>query len=137
MSYMSWECPLNNDYKPWQFKPGSAARKRGENPIRIDGETVVIIMDKGEVLVDAADYEKVRPYWWYSQKIGYTRYARTSSRKFFSSMHRLILEPPKNMVVDHINGNGLDNRRCNIRICTQAENLKNRRHVLHVLGVEV
>ena len=44
-------------------------------------------------------------------------------------MHRVILglEQGDKRVADHINGNGLDNRRANLRICTQAENIRNRR----------
>ena len=42
-------------------------------------------------------------------------------------MHRFLMNPPKGMVVDHINGNGLDNRRCNLRICTQLQNSQNSR----------
>lgn len=42
-------------------------------------------------------------------------------------MHRYIMNAPTGMVVDHKNGDGLDNRRSNLRICTQGKNSLNRR----------
>jgi len=41
------------------------------------------------------------------------------------SLHRFIMDAPKGKVVDHINGDGRDNRKENLRICTQAENRRN------------
>lgn len=40
-------------------------------------------------------------------------------------MHRYIIDPPSNMYVDHINHNTLDNRRENLRVCTNSSNLRN------------
>jgi hypothetical protein len=42
-------------------------------------------------------------------------------------MHAFLMKPPAGMQVDHINGDPLDNRRSNLRICTRQENLRNRR----------
>jgi hypothetical protein len=43
------------------------------------------------------------------------------------SFHRFILNPPAGMVVDHIDGDGLNNTRENLRICTNTENIRNQR----------
>jgi hypothetical protein len=81
-------------------------------------------------VVDDEDYEELAKYKWRAQKGGYTFYAVRSSylkdgKHNVILMHRVILDAPKGMFVDHINGDGLDNRRCNLRLCTHAENIRN------------
>ena len=50
----------------------------------------------------------------------------TRPKRKLVSLHRLLMSPPDNMQVDHINGNGLDNRRENLRVCTNAQNNANK-----------
>lgn len=54
-------------------------------------------------------------------------YALTARKRVKIQIHRLLMKPPADMQVDHINGNPLDNRKSNLRLCTAAQNAKNRR----------
>lgn len=90
-----------------------------------------IQLTKGQVaIVDDSDYEALKQYSWWTFKhtSGKLYAARTSPRSEGNKtilMHRQILDAPKGKVVDHDNGNGLDNRRSNIKVCTQQENMYN------------
>lgn len=75
-------------------------------------------------MVDEADYDSVSGYSW-SVKEGYcSRYARMTSRhKPSKYMHALVVgDASPGMVIDHVNGNGLDNRRSNLRFCSTRQN---------------
>lgn len=81
-------------------------------------------------IVDDADYEWLSQFKWRIQKKPNNRYyARTSIKignKYKTvGMHRLIMNSPQGMDVDHINRNGLDNRRANLRVCTRSQNIQN------------
>jgi len=83
-----------------------------------------------EVIIDDEDYDKVKSYKWYinkdrSSNIFYVVHSSDNKHKYI--MHRLIMDCPKGMIVDHINHNTLDNRKENLRICTNSENLRNSR----------
>lgn len=91
-----------------------------------------IPLDKGMVaLVDDADYELVNQYKWYALKCDRCWYAfhtlpRVDGKKKTIRMHRLIMGFPTN-VVDHIDHDGLNNQRSNLRHATNAQNIKNSR----------
>lgn len=81
-------------------------------------------------IVDDEDYERVSQYKWYANRIGSNIYAVRSeggrvNRKFIF-LHRFIIDAPKNSMVDHINRNGLDCRRENLRFATKSQNMRNR-----------
>lgn len=82
-------------------------------------------------LVDDEDYEWLSSWHWYTFKGNTTLYAARKERDGSTYktvfMHRVVLNAPKAMEVDHINSNGLDNRRENLRNCTRSQNLMNTR----------
>ena len=83
-------------------------------------------------LVDDCDYEWLNQWKWYAHKQRSTYYAirngrRTATKRQRFFMHRVIMDAPKGMQVDHINHNGLYNRRCNLRLCTNSQNQHNRK----------
>lgn len=91
-----------------------------------------IPLTRGKVaLVDDEDYEDIAADTWHCNNSGYAvRNRPRSDQKTFGCkehMHRRImgLDAKDSREVDHINGNPLDNRRANLRVCTHAENTRN------------
>jgi len=84
---------------------------------------------KGIAIIDDEDFERVSRYSWHlHNNRGRDPYARGKIGGCIQvMMHTFIMNTPDGYVVDHINGNGLDNRRVNLRICTAAQNAGNRR----------
>lgn len=78
-------------------------------------------------LVDDEDYEKVIKFKWYLSHgyVVYQHYLCKDGKRIYSWLHRLVMDAPKGMDVDHINRNKLDNRKQNLRICTHPQNLFN------------
>lgn len=97
------------------------------------GDTIRVPLTRGAfAVIDAADADLVLAHKWKLQgpperPNGASRGFRDGSgRVRHVSMHRLIMGAPPGMFVDHINGDTLDNRRANLRICTPGENARNR-----------
>ncbi len=66
--------------------------------------------------------EHLLKYTWRLRKRGYV-YRKYQGKEIW--LHNEIMQPPEGYVVDHINGNTLDNTRENLRVCTQLDNMKN------------
>ena len=83
--------------------------------------------------VDPADYEWLQEYEWFA-RIGVNTFhalryvpCAKGKKETLIYMHQDIIKVPKGMVVDHINHDGMDNRRTNLRAATRAQNLRNRK----------
>lgn len=81
-----------------------------------DYAEIVIIYKEKEIRtkIDIEDINLVNQYKWY-----FDRYIKTREGQY---IHRIIMNCPNDLVVDHINGDKLDNRKENLRICTQQQN---------------
>lgn len=98
-----------------------------ENESKDLGEYATITtIDGQEIVVDVDDLEALLKFRWYVNSMGYAE-AKQDGRRVL--MHRFVVNAPEDFsydeVVDHINRNKLDNRKSNLRIVTQAENVKN------------
>ena len=107
------------------------------NEFRIDYQSNIAIFDlydrrqykNGEFIIDLDDLELVRYHKWRSS-YGYIVTGNHTKSRPTILLNRLIAncEDP-DLVVDHINGNTFDNRKCNLRICTQASNTYNKSYM--------
>ena len=90
-----------------------------------------------DVMLDDEDLEKVEGHNWHIDTGSFRRgkvyffymdYKRIAMYNYVNkrvSLHRTLMNAPKGLVIDHIDGNTLNCQKSNMRICTQAENNKN------------
>lgn len=100
-------------------------------------DAAIIPLTRGLVaLVSPEDFERISAFKWLAQSTGNGRFyacradsslAVGGKKRAYLLMHRVVLNAPKGPLVDHINGDPLDNRRGNLRLCTPEENMHNMR----------
>lgn len=131
---------LKSDVEEWANNP----HDKLFNKYEIVGNVVYIHVENKKfeitrkVMIDADQLEKIKLYNWklifnHERKPSYEQvyYAVASSKGKSIFMHRLLMGFPKGLVVDHINGNGLDNRLSNLRaVSYSTNNLNTYRHRL-------
>ncbi len=100
-----------------------------ENKERKSGCKLIPLSQGKFAIVDAEDYDRLSSYKWAVSKKRNNWYAKGRCGGLTIKMHRVIMGLKKGdgKEVDHRNGNGLDNRKENLRLCSHAENLRNQR----------
>lgn len=97
--------------------------RNAPEPAAIPGARWVALGHGAFALVDDADYERVAKIYWALR----TQRGKSYAVHGHTYMHRFLLAPGPGTYTDHINGDSLDNRRANLRICTAAGNARNKR----------
>jgi len=100
--------------------------KKEIRPIRIEGNIAFVPLTQGyEAIIDAADVAIVAGRNWYLDRSGGQKYAKSDSPKRIR-MHCLLMGLPPGALVDHSDGDGLNNRRSsNLRAATRGQNACN------------
>jgi hypothetical protein len=121
---------------------GRPPRLKAIRPIRVDGNIAFVTLTKGyHAIIDAIDVERVTGWNWsvvVSSGVAYAcRSERSGGVRRVVMMHRVIIDAPIGMEVDHKDGDSLNNRRLNLRLATRCQNNQNqRRPVSNTSGVK-
>ncbi len=145
--YVEWLNGNVYDYRRCNITPTEKVIQHHERGVYLKGNkyhiekgTVVILIEsKGithEALADYEDYPIISKHTWCRNPIsGYAQTIDRISRKGIY-MHRLITGALPGEEIDHINGNPMDNRKCNLRFCSSSQNKHNsQRHREGAAGV--
>lgn len=89
-----------------------------------DGRVKVKLNDENYMLCDIEDWERFKGHYWYISDTGYAvcETMKTGTVRF----HKLVTGTTSDVIIDHINRNKLDNRKCNLRIATASVNSINK-----------
>ena len=98
--------------------------------IRMEGAVAYISLTKGyTAIIDTTDVHLVDRWHWCAMVCPRAIYARRSQeidgKAPTALLHRVIVAAPYGLDVDHISGDGLDNRRANLRLATRSQNIQN------------
>ncbi len=131
---------LNHPERPgrmWETTGNRVCRNfrlRCPPAVRVDSPTpptdlvCAIPLTRGKTaLVDYDDFDRINRHKWVACPVGIAWYANRTERGRSILMHREIMRARKGTVVDHIDGNGLNNCKSNLRFCNACQNSWNRR----------
>ncbi len=92
--------------------------------------TFAMVDDEDFILLSAINWTPEKP----KHTIYCSNFRKVKGKTVAIRMHRLIINPTKDQSVDHIDGNGLNNQKANLRVCTNSQNAQNRKHPSSKMG---
>lgn len=94
----------------------------------------ILLTDSDVILLDDSDYNLAKRYNWWALRTTNGKKIKYAASDVFTRgerctllLHRVLLQPRADQYIDHINHNGLDDQRHNLRVCTMSQNQGNRR----------
>lgn len=88
---------------------------------------LIALTNGNHAIVDDEDFAALDAFKWHGGGGYARRHVRVNGKRTAILLHREVMSCPQGMTVDHISGDTLDNRRSNLRVCTSAQNLLNRK----------